>query len=192
MPRIAILALLLAAAACSPQPEQAADPEPVYNPALDIRLAGVPEGFTVTTNAGDRLELRPVADDPDQPAPEGLVTFAVGPEESGVNLVAAVQRHQEEVESRPGGEYLGARELGGPLGVVFYSRGRQLTEDGRAVEETVLYAIHPAQSRLLEIRYRYPAGEDSSGRVTSLIGLLAEIEVPQADGEEAANGEGST
>jgi len=191
MPRTAILALLLAAAACSPQPEQATAPQPVYNPALDIRLENVPEGFEVTANAGERLELRPAAGDPEQPAPEGRVAFAVGPEETGVNLVAAVQRHQEEVEARPDGEYLGAREFQGPLGVVFSSRGR-FAEDDRRVEETVLYAIHPTQSRRLEIRYRYPAGEDSSGRVTSLIGLLAEIEVPQAEAEGTASGEGST
>lgn len=191
MPRIAILALLLAAAACSPQPEQAAAPQPVYNPALDIRLESVPEGLEVTANAGDRLELRPTAGDPGQPAPEGRITFAVGPEETGVNLVAAVQQHQAAAESRPGGEYLGARELQGPLGAAFYSRGR-FTQDGRPVEETVVYALHPTQSRRLEIRYRYPAGEDSSERVTSLISLLAEIGVPQAAGEEAASGEGST
>ena len=36
--------------------------------------------------------------------------------------------------------------------------------------------VHPTQSRLLTITYRYPAGDDSAARVEQLIGVLAEIE----------------
>jgi hypothetical protein len=192
MPRYVVVALLLATAACAPQTDRPEAPQPVYNPELGVRLAAVPDGFEVTANAGDRLELRPSSADPEQPAPPGRIWFVVGPDEAGVNLVAAVQEHQTAVESLPEGEYKGARELQGPLGTVFYSRGRYADEGG-SVEETVLYALHPTESRRLEIHYRYPAGEDSGDRVTALIGLLSEVESGQPDQPAApASGDGST
>ena len=44
------------------------------------------------------------------------------------------------------------------------------------VEETVLFLIHPAANRQLEIHYRYPAADDSAARVEQLIEVLAELE----------------
>jgi hypothetical protein len=154
---------------------KAAPPAPppdtrVENPELGIQLAAVPDGLEVALNQGRYLELRPTAE-----GIEGLISFFVGPEEHSVNLVQAVHDHQAKIESLPDGEYLGAQELTGDAGVVFYSRGRY-SEEGATAEETVLFLIHPSQYSLLEIRYRYPAGDDSAARVEKLIQVLSEVE----------------
>jgi hypothetical protein len=93
-----------------------------------------------------------------------------------VNLVAAVEDHRSAIESRTGGTYHGARELEGPLGVAFYSRGSYTADDGSRIEETLLTAIHPDGDRRLDLVYTYPAGEDSAERVTSLLDLLASVD----------------
>lgn len=142
----------------------------VDNPALAIRLAQVPDDFRVITNHDETLVLSPSTE-----GVEGTVTFHVGPEETGINLVAAVHDHQARIEGLEGGTYSGARELEGPLGAAFYSRGSYVV-DGARVEETMLTAIHPDGDRRLELVYTYPQGDDSSARVTALIGLLAEVE----------------
>jgi hypothetical protein len=153
----------------------AAPPEPIPtttidNPELDLTIADLPVGWTVRENDGRTLALAPSQSDR-----RGLVTVRVGPEEHGINLVALVEEHRRQIEGRPDGTYAGAQELSGPLGVAFYSRGR-FTREGEAVEETRIFAIHPAASRPLELEYTYPAAEDSSARVSELIDLFARIE----------------
>ncbi len=142
----------------------------VENLDLDIRLTAIPDGLVVADNQGASLELRP-ADEPIG----GMLWFAVGPEQQGVNLVAALKEHQERIEGLPEGEYKGAQELQGPLGTAFYSRGR-FVRDGAMVEETVILTIHPSGNRQLSISYRYPAGEDSARRVEQLIDVLSYLE----------------
>lgn len=168
------LALVVAVSAClhaGCAPTEEPGPTPVDNRALGLRIANLPDGFEVSRNDGDALELIPTGEGVD-----GRVVVRVGPQETGVNLVAAVQQHQADVESRPDGTYHGARELEGPLGTAFYSRGGWVADDGTAMEETMVTAIHPSGDRRLDLVYTYPAGEDSSERVTALLGLLAEIE----------------
>jgi hypothetical protein len=163
--------IALVIAACGRQPQQQPAPAPgVGNEQLGLHLAAVPDGFVVDINEGDRLELRSA-----NPEEQGRVRFLVGPEENGVNLVAAVHAHQAAIESLPQGIYKGAQELQGPLGAAFYSRGRFLNESG-PVEETRIYALHPLGNRLLTIEYRYATADDSSSRVTRLIEVLAEID----------------
>ncbi len=164
---IAVAASLTAA--CAPPMETG--PTPVDNPGLDLRIATVPDGFEVSRNDGADLELIPTGE-----GVQGRVVVRVGPQETGVNLVAAVQRHQADIESRPGGVYHGARELEGPLGTAFYSRGGWKSDDGTELEETVVTAIHPSGDRRLDLVYTYPTGGDSGERVTALLGLLAQIE----------------
>ena len=164
-----MLALAALAASCAPPPEQA--PSSVDNPVLGLRIEAVPDGFVVIANSGDTLALAPVGE-----GVEGRVEVRVGPQETGVNLVAAIHEHQTDIEARPEGIYHGARELEGPLGTAFYSRGSYLSDDGTMVEETLVTAIHPSGDRRLDMVYTYPASTDSGERVTALIGLLAETE----------------
>jgi len=142
----------------------------VHNPALNVTVSDLPPEWDIQANSGDRLELRPAGEER-----TGLVTITVGPEEQGINLVAAIESHRAEIESMNGGRYSGAQELSGPLGAAFYSRGRYET-DGGPVEDTRIYALHPTASRLLILDYTYPAADDSSVRVGELIELFALVE----------------
>jgi len=165
------LVLVVSTLSCAEPPPPPPPPDTsVENTELGIGLASVPEGLRTTLNEGSSLELRPTAEGAD-----GLVWFAVGPEKVGVNLVAATQSHQAQIENLPDGEYKGGQELQGDFGVAFYSRGR-FTEAEATVEETVLFLIHPTANRQLEIHYRYPAADDSAARVEQLISVLAELE----------------
>ena len=161
--------IALAVVACAGPPPPPPDPG-VDNRDLNIRLAAVPDGLVVADNQGTSLELRPTDENLG-----GVLWFAVGPEQIGVNLVAAVKEHQAHIEGLPDGDYMGAQELQGPLGTAFYSRGR-FVEKGVEEEETVILTIHPSGNRMLTISYRYPAGEDSAARVEKLIDVLSYLE----------------
>jgi hypothetical protein len=163
----ALVSVVVSCAAPEPPPPP---PTGVENRDLGIGLTAVPEELTVAANQGSSLELSPV-----NPALGGTIWFAVGPEQVGINLVAAVKDHQQQIEGLPDGKYEGAQELQGEFGTAFYSRGRY-TERGSPVEETVIFLIHPSASRLLAIHYRYPARDDSSQRVEQLIDVLSYLE----------------
>ncbi len=171
-PTIILCALLLAAACGSREPTPPADPS-VTNDALGLRLSAVPSDFEVAVNEGDRFELVPV-----EKTVGGRAEFSVGPEESGINLVAVVNRHQQYIEEMPEAEYKGGQELVTPYGPAFYSRGRYLA-GLTDTEETNIFLKHPFEDRLLTISYRYPAGADSSVRVQQLLDILAVIEAPE-------------
>ena len=169
---LVIASIALLAAACGPQQPAAPVVESVTNVTLDIRLDPLPTDFAVAVNDGRRLELVPAVD-----AVGGRVVFEVGDEEPEVNLVAAVKRHQLQVEQMPGAEYKGGQELVTPHGSAFYSRGRFLA-GSELVEDTVVVLKHPSASRLLTIGYRYPAAGDSSVRVQQLLDLISVLQVP--------------
>jgi len=171
-PALCILALL--PVACSrneSQSETPSVPETIQNPALDLSLQGLPEGWKLVKNEGLDFRFAPVESD-------GEVQIESASAELGSNLVEAVHAHQADIESREGGHYLGARELSGPLGTAFYSRGRFLDEKGTEMEETVIYSLHPRGNGIIVLRYDYPAGtpDDSSKRVQSLMELFSGIE----------------
>ena len=177
MPKTAILSLV---AAISMGCGGHADEPPAHgvsNDVLELRLASIPSDFVVTVNEGDQLELAPASQ-----SVQGRVWFTVGPEESGVNLIAAVKRHQRQIEELPRADYKGGQELATPLGTAFYSRGRFLAGTTET-EETAVFIQHPMQSRLLTISYRYPADVDSSVRVQQLLDILGEIEAISPAGE---------
>jgi len=169
MNRCFVVAVALLALSCggpAPPPE----PYLIQNLDLGITLSGLPDGLVLASNQGTSLELRP-----SDPLVGGILWFEVGPEQEGVNLVAAVQAHQARVEGKVDAAYQGGQELQGDFGTAFYSRGRY-TEGDEPVEETVIFMIHPAGNRLLGIHYRYPAGDDSAARVEQLIDVVSYLE----------------
>ncbi len=170
-PASIFLLTILTCLGCSQQ-EPPPPPEPVRvsNEALDLTITDLGSEWKVTINEGMKLTLAPA-----DPEKEGTVEVLVGPEETGPNLVAAVEGHRTAIESLPEGHYSGARELSGPLGAAFYSRGR-FTDGTSTIEETRIFALHPRSNRIIELVYRYPAGDDSSTRVGEMIDLLARIE----------------
>ena len=161
--------LVVLALSCGPEATPPPDPG-VENADLGIRLSAVPDSLVVARNQGPDLELKP-ADE----MVSGRLWFTAGPEVAGVNLVAAVNEHQQQIEGHPDGEYKGAQELTGPFGSAFYSRGTFL-EGADIEEETAVFLIHPSGTRMLTISYRYPAADDSAARVEELIGVLGYLE----------------
>lgn len=166
---VVILLMLSCAGPASP-------PEPVVieNVDLELKLSGLPEGLVLASNQGTSFELRP-ADE----TTKGILWFEVGPERDGVNLVAAVQHHQEQMEGMPEADYQGGQELQGDFGSAFYSRGRYV-DQGERLEDTAVFMIHPSGNRLLGIHYRYPAADDSAARVEQLIDVITYLEMAPA------------
>ena len=152
---------------CSPAPSPTAG---VSNTELDLSIGDLGDAWVVKTNQGTSLVVAP--SDPER---QGTIEFLIGPEEEGINLIEAIETHRKDIEDRPNGVYSGAQELTGPLGTAFYSRSR-FGDDGSTVEETRILGTHPKSSRIFEMVYRYPAGNDSSTRVGELIELFAEVE----------------
>jgi hypothetical protein len=141
----------------------------IIDPELGLRLAIDPSRFAEVPG-GDGVLALDAADGSDP----GRVEVRVRPREYGQNIPAAVTEHRTAIEGRAGGTYLGAQELISPLGTTFTSRGRYTTDDG-VVEETVVFALHPAGGRMLTVSYRYPAAEDSGARVEHLLEVVATI-----------------
>lgn len=163
---LVVIALVVSCAAPTAPPE----PVAIQNIDLQLALSVLPDGLLLASNQGTSFELRPTDE-----MIGGIVWFEVGPEQEGVNLVAAVQNHQEQMEGMPEAEYKGGQELQGDFGTAFYSRG-QYADQGARVEETVVFMIHPLGNRLLAIHYRYPAGDDSASRVEQLIDVISYVE----------------
>ncbi len=160
---VAAAVLALSCAGPAPPPE----PTEIQNIDLGITLSGLPEGLVLASNQGTSFELQP-----SDPLVGGILWFAVGPEQEGVNLVTAVQAHQTHMEGMVDADYKGGQELQGDFGTAFYSRG-QYRDGEEVVEETAIFMIHPVGNRLLGIHYRYPAGDDSAARVEQLIDVIS-------------------
>lgn len=164
------LVLLVSLAACGgpPQPAPVPAPQGVDSPSLGVAFAALPDGWTVGENAAEQLFL--IRDG-------GRLAISVGEEEpAGVNLVAAVERRQREIEAA-GGSFAGSKELITPWGPAFTARGRFPGAAGEVEELTVL-ALHPAGwNRPLVAAYRYAVEEGATARRSrELLELLAEVE----------------
>lgn len=184
---VALAALVLVG--CPQEPEAPPEPEGmrVESPGLAIALADLPAFFQVVKNEGETLELAPA----DPQVAGTLVIGAETPEVGGVNLVAGIEAHQADIESRPDGVFKGQRELGSQLGTAFYSRGHFTGDDGTPQEETAVFVVHPDGQRMLTLTYTYPQGEDSADRLMEqLFVVLGELE-PLDDGT-GATAEGTT
>ncbi len=158
--------------------QESPSPQGVSAPGLGITLASVPSVFKVRSSGNDRIVLVPA-----DPKLGGSIEITAASPEAGLNLQEAVKRHRQEIEERPGGKYLGAQELAGPLGTAYWSRGRYET-DGGETEETRIVTLDPSQQRILRLTYAYPAGEDSKERVTTLLDVTAELEPFQPPASE--------
>lgn len=169
--KVSILIALAAAGGCRKE-EPAAPPVRVENPRAGIAIAALSPSFVVTANDGATIELVPAGE-----GATGKVTVAAGePEVGGINLVAAVKQHEAEILERPEGEYKGQAEYVSPLGTTYASRGRY-GEGGVTVEERVVFMVHPWGDRVLQVIYRYPAGDDTQARLDALMeGVVGELE----------------
>ncbi len=169
---IAMAAAGLAACQKAEPPAPPAPPVRVENPQLGMAIAALTD-FAVADN-GATIELVPVGE-----GATGTVSVVASEAEvGGINLVAAVKQHKEEILARPDGDYRGQAEYVSPLGTTYASRGRY-TEGGATVEERVVFMVHPWGDRRLEVIYRYPAGddEDTQARLGALMnGVVGELE----------------
>ncbi len=183
--RITLVAMILITAAGLAACKKEEPPPPpavrVENPQLGMAIAALSE-FTVAANDGATIELAPAGE-----GATGTVSVVAGEAEiGGINLVAAVKQHKEEILARPDGDYKGQAEYVTPLGTTYASRGRY-SEDGGTVEERLVYMVHPWGDRTLQVIYRYPAGdnEDTKARLDALMnGVVGELEAmpPAAEG----------
>jgi hypothetical protein len=161
------------------------EPERVENAVLGIVLAGPEEaGFDVVTNEGETLVL--VRHAQGEQAEATLVYQASPPQTAGVNLVEAVKQQQAEIESRPGGDFLGQVELMSQFGSAFSTRGRYAGEGGET-EEIKVFAVHPSGDRLLSLTYRYPVSAGGTKeRTEQAMAALGLVEPLAAAGEGTA------
>ncbi len=176
----AAIALTFGLAACKKEePAPAAPAVRVENPRAGVAIAALAD-FTVADNDGATIELAPAAE-----GLTGKVSVVAGEAETGgINLVAAVKQHKEEILARPDGDYKGQAEYVSPLGTTYASRGRY-TEGGGTGEERVLFLVPPWGDRTLQVIYRYPAGDDTQARLDTLMnGVVGELEgLPATDAE---------
>jgi len=159
--------------ACSPpagDTPPATEPTTTENTDLRLRLVDLPAAFEVITNTDSEFTI-----ESSDPASMGRIECLVSDPEEGQNLISALKFHQAFIENQEDGDYMGGQELVSQLGTAFYSRGRFVLE-GETIEETVILTLHPDADRMLRLRYRYPAGVDSSVRVEQLFEVLACVE----------------
>lgn len=180
--------LVLACSACLPTQDDelstAAEPVRVENAELGIAIAKLDPFFQVSSNEGSTIVLAPA-----NTAVAGLLIVSADEPitAGGVNLVKAIEVHKADLEQR-GGEFKGQRELQGPLGTAFYSRGHYVAEDGTPTEETVVFTVHPLGDRVLRLTYVYPQGEDSAQRVQNqLFSVFGELESVDSNPDSAAD-----
>ncbi len=191
----ALTAASLVLAACGPRQEDTTtavlptEPERVENAVLGIVLAGPQEaGFDVVTNEGETLVL--VRHAQGEQAEATLTYQASPPQTAGINLVEAVKQQQAEIESRPGGNFLGQVELMSQFGTAFSTRGRYAGEAGGEVEEIKIFTVHPAGDRLLSMTYRYPTDDGGTkerlDQAMAALGLVEPLAALEGAGEGAA------
>jgi len=161
-----------------------APPERIENPGLGIAFESLPPDFTLGHNEGESLMLLPVG-------LKGRVEVRVGPRVGAVNLIAEIKDQQETIEARDAGSFLGQTELVGPLGTVYFTRGRYRDDGGTEVEEYTAIGLHPAGDRALYLSYRYPAGDDTKARGEALLELIGELGPLESSAAEPAAASGT-
>ncbi|MDX1632722.1 MAG: hypothetical protein R3234_12705 [Thermoanaerobaculia bacterium] len=168
---LALSSLSILFVACGPREARQEGPTRVENTELGLVLADLPARCSVARNEGTALELTCLRE-----GVSGTVLFEVGEEERGINLVEAANAQREWFEARTGGAFFGNRELVTPGGPAYTARGRY-TDEGEAIEETRVLTLHPTQSRMLIVRFRYPEAGDqvTKDRFEQLLSVVQEI-----------------
>lgn len=195
---LAAATLALALAACGgegggAQAPAAAEPTRLESPEVGIAVE-VPAGasFTAAGTEGGVLRLASegeVAEGDVRLGPATLVYDAEPPQEAGVNLVAAINEREVEVEARPEGRFFGQGELGSHLGPAFSTRGSYVDEEGRAVEELRIFAVHPSGDRLLHMTLAYePAPGQAAVRLQQALTAFGWIEPLPVEAEAYEGG----
>jgi len=167
---LSIVPLLLFSACRNHSDPQESVPVKITNEYFDLVIESLPPEWTVIENREDMLRFSPAQDDLG-----GSVKVFFAPDDLGVNLIEAMHAHKEEILARPGGEYKGGREMTGPLGTAFYSRGR-FNDSGVPSEEITIFFLHPRKERIVGLRYDYPVNEHSQGRIEALFSLFGEFQ----------------
>ncbi len=180
------LLLLAAGLGCQAEPPAAPEKRAVASAALDLAFADLPAGFEVAGSEGGAIRLRWAAEDREgtareSTAREGAMWVEAGESSDfGIDLVKVTNSQKAIYEARPAGEYSGGRKMVTPAGQAYYSRGR-FDEDGRRLEETRLFLIHPRANRLVTFHYLYPAADDSAERLPELFAWVGELIVEPAE-----------
>ena len=162
------------AVACSEEPPAPVS-GPVENAELALTVAALPDDCSVQRNEGRDLVLACAS----RRGTTGEVLFQVGTEGETVDLPALARGQKEAFEAMPEGKFHGNRELVTPTGPAYTARGRYV-EDGRALEEIRVLALHPANESLLVVRSRYPEGDESAKRMEQLLLIVGEVQAPGA------------
>jgi hypothetical protein len=195
LPKTAVLvlvSLLLPTLACRKPAPAPSVPQRLENPSLGFALADIATGCRPGINEGATLELLCDLD-----GVPGTMTFEVGEEERGVNLLEKAKARKDWFQAQPAGEFLGNRELVTPIGAAYTARGRY-SDNGEAVEEAQVLTLHPDKRHAVLVRYRYPPGnakvtqERMENQLLYVVGEMMALEAsppPAAPGSDAAEAE---
>ncbi len=166
-----LVGLLPTAVGCKQEAAAPTGPQRVENRALGFALSDLATGCSVVRNLDLDLELACELD-----GEPGTVTFELGPEERGVNLLELAKAQKDWYLSQPAGEFLGNRELVTPIGAAYTARGLY-SEAGTAVEEARALTLHPDKRHAVTVRYRYTPRDrpHTQNRMDQLLYLVGEI-----------------
>ena len=169
-----VFAASFAAFACQPAADGPSAPpvdQRVEIPALGFAFADLPTGCSVTRNEGIEVEISCSSSS----GSVGVISLEVLSADEGTNVLVVANDQRDWFEAQPGGVYKGNRELVTPHGAGYTARGRY-DEDGQAIEETRVLALHPDTTRILVYRFTYGEGDDTQARVGQLLYLVGETE----------------
>ncbi len=171
----AVCSLFVVIFGCSqPAQEVVEEPTDVRSASMGLVVAALPPAFTVVSSDGPTIEL----ERSDEQGTAQLSIEATGDQPGGINLVAEAEAMKEWFEQQPDGQFFGNLELGTPFGPAFTARGAYAV-DGERIEQLRVFALHPAQERMLRLTYSYPPGTGKE-RLQQLAEVLGEIEpLPQ-------------
>jgi hypothetical protein len=124
---------------------------PQLNPKIGISLNAAPAGLVVTYNGEHWIELT------DQNRHSLRYTFIESVPQSPGIAPTGIQDFEVLISEYPDGEVLGHGSVKTSLGMADWSNGTY-SEDGEALDEVMMYCVHPSGSGILILRSICPAG----------------------------------